>query len=96
LARGFDVVATDPADNAAANLRAYVDTAWPQLAEIGLSQGASPDRCFTKDMQQALGEAAFVQENGTPSPGTKRLCDAQHFQRSDVVARDISRVAVRD
>ena len=28
LARGFDVVATDPAPNAEANLRKYVDEAW--------------------------------------------------------------------
>ena len=31
LARGFDVVATDPAPNAEANLRKYVDEAWPAL-----------------------------------------------------------------
>ena len=29
LSRGFDVVATDPAPNAEANLRKYVDNAWP-------------------------------------------------------------------
>ena len=28
LARGFDVVATDPAPNAEANTRKYVDDAW--------------------------------------------------------------------
>ena len=33
LARGFDVVATDPAPNAEANLRKYVDDAWPVLDE---------------------------------------------------------------
>ena len=31
LARGFDVVATDPAPNAEANLRKYVDDAWKVL-----------------------------------------------------------------
>src|SRR2546425_8932083 len=41
LARGFDVVATDPAPNAEANLRKYVDEAWPDLTNIGLSSGAS-------------------------------------------------------
>jgi 3-hydroxyacyl-CoA dehydrogenase len=41
LARGLDVVATDPAPNAVANLRKYVDEAWGQLEEIGLSPGAS-------------------------------------------------------
>jgi len=37
LARGFEVVATDPAPNAEANLRKYVDNAWPALTRIGLS-----------------------------------------------------------
>ena len=31
LAKGFDVVATDPAPNAEANLRKYIDGAWPAL-----------------------------------------------------------------
>src|SRR6059036_197272 len=38
LARGFDVVATDPAPNAEANLRKYVADAWPALTTIGLSR----------------------------------------------------------
>lgn len=65
LARGFDVVATDPALNAEANLRKYVDEAWEQLKVIGLSAGAARDRLtFTSDLQQALSKADFVQENG--------------------------------
>src|SRR5215470_7786629 len=65
LARGFDVVATDPAPNAEANLRKYVDGAWRQLMVIGLSPGASKDRLsFTADMKEALAKADFVQENG--------------------------------
>ena len=72
LARGFDVVATDPAPNAEANLRKYVDEAWPQLEEIGLSPGASRDRLsFTKDMKQALAKADLVQENGPERPDFK-------------------------
>ena len=35
LARGLDVVATDPDPNAEANLRNYVNEAWGQLEEIG-------------------------------------------------------------
>jgi 3-hydroxyacyl-CoA dehydrogenase len=72
LARGFDVVATDPAPNAEENLRKYVDEAWEQLEEIGLSPGASRDRLsFTKDMKQALAKADFVQENGPERPDFK-------------------------
>ena len=55
LARGFDVVATDPAPNAEANLRKYVDAAWPALTAMGLSQKASRERLsFTLDMKTAV------------------------------------------
>src|SRR3954465_12077688 len=72
LARGFDVVATDPAPNAETNLRAYVDAAWSALTTIGLSPGASRDRLsFTTDMKTALAQADFVQENGPERPDFK-------------------------
>jgi carnitine 3-dehydrogenase len=65
LARGFDVIATDPGPNAEANLRKYIDDAWIVLNSIGLSPGASRDRLeFTTDMKKALAKADFVQENG--------------------------------
>src|SRR5580704_3588323 len=65
LARGFDVVCTDPAPNAEANLRKYVSEAWPALVTIGLSPGASRERLsFATKMQEALSKADFVQENG--------------------------------
>src|ERR1700757_3341508 len=72
LARGFDVVATDPGPNAEANLRKYVDEAWKDLTNIGLSKGASRDRLtFTKDMKEALSKADLVQENGPERPDFK-------------------------
>ncbi len=72
LARGFDVVATDPAPNAEANLRKYVDEAWEQLKDIGLSPGASRDRLsFTANMKEALSKADLVQENGPERPDFK-------------------------
>jgi 3-hydroxyacyl-CoA dehydrogenase len=78
LARGFDVVATDPAPNAEANLRAYVDRAWPDLETIGLAPGASRDRLsFTIDLKEALADADFVQENGPERPDFKRALFAQ-------------------
>ncbi len=65
LARGLNVVATDPAPNAEANLRKYVDAAWKDLTVIGLSPNASRDHLkFTTDMKQALADADLVQENG--------------------------------
>ncbi len=72
LARGFDVVATDPAPNAEANLRQYVKEAWDALTVIGLSAGASLDRLeFASTMQEALANADFVQENGPERPDFK-------------------------
>src|SRR5499433_1403825 len=72
LARGFDVIATDPAPNAETNLRKYVDEAWPLLTSVGLSAGASRDRlAFTTSLQNALSAADFVQENGPERPDFK-------------------------
>src|SRR5258706_3114975 len=72
LARGFDVVATDPAPNAEANLRKYVDNAWKDLTSLGLSKGATRERLtFTTNMNQALSRADFVQENGPERPDFK-------------------------
>src|SRR5271156_1387924 len=64
LASGLDVIATDPAPNAEANLRKCVDEAWRLLTIIGLASGASRDRLtFTADMKEAVSNADFVQEN---------------------------------
>jgi 3-hydroxyacyl-CoA dehydrogenase len=72
LARGFDVVATDPAPNAETNLRKYVDEAWNDLTKIGLSKGASKDRLtFTANSKEALSKADLVQENGPERPDFK-------------------------
>jgi 3-hydroxyacyl-CoA dehydrogenase len=72
LARGFDVSATDPGPNAEANLRKYIDEAWPALTAMGLSPKASRERLsFTVDMKTALSEADLVQENGPERPDFK-------------------------
>jgi carnitine 3-dehydrogenase len=64
LARGFDVIATDPAPGAEAALRKYVDEAWPLLRELGLSKSASRDHLtFTTDLREAVSKADLVQEN---------------------------------
>jgi len=65
LAKGLQVVATDPAPNAEAALRKFVETAWPALKRLGLSPGASESNLtFTADLAQALAGADLVQENG--------------------------------
>ena len=86
LAKGFDVVATDPAPNAETNLRKYVEDAWKDLTAIGLSPGAARDRlAFTPDMKEALSKADFVQENGPERPDFKMKLYAE---MDDVVPID--------
>src|SRR5580704_14930417 len=64
LAHGLDVVATDPAPDAEAKVRQYVEAAWPALTKIGLTPGASTSRLrFESDLKEALAGAQMVQEN---------------------------------
>jgi 3-hydroxyacyl-CoA dehydrogenase len=78
LARGFEVVATDPGPQAETNLRKYVDDAWPLLTQVGLSPGASRDRLtFIPDMSRALADADWVQENAPERPDFKIKLFAQ-------------------
>jgi carnitine 3-dehydrogenase len=65
LAKGLQVVATDPAPNAEVALRKFVETAWPALKRLGLSPGASQSNLtFTPDLAKALSGVDLVQENG--------------------------------
>src|SRR3978361_1923627 len=65
LAHGLDVVATDPSAGAEGRLRTDVAARGPILTQIGLAAGASTDRLtFTADIETAVSEASFVQENG--------------------------------
>ena len=65
LARGLEVVVSDPAADAEALTRARVQAAWPVLAELGHVQpGASAEALrFEPDLEAALAGADFVQEN---------------------------------
>jgi 3-hydroxyacyl-CoA dehydrogenase len=72
LARGFDVIATNPDPKAESKLRKNIDAAWEELTIIGLSPGATRDRLtFNSSMKDALSNADFVQENGPESPDFK-------------------------
>src|ERR1700694_3705471 len=72
LARGFDVVAADPARDAESNLRKYVDEAWDPLTALGLAPNASRDRLeFASNAEKAVAGADFVQENGPERPEFK-------------------------
>ncbi|HEY3530025.1 MAG TPA: 3-hydroxyacyl-CoA dehydrogenase NAD-binding domain-containing protein [Nocardioides sp.] len=64
LRRGYDVVAWDPGPDARDRLASLLDSAWPSLERLGLSEGASPDRLWWADtLEEALADTDFVQES---------------------------------
>lgn len=71
LARGLDVVATDPAPDAEGKLNRNIDDAWSKLERLGLSDGADRSRLtFTPDLSRAVSGAEFIQES---APDDERL-----------------------
>jgi carnitine 3-dehydrogenase len=73
LARGYDVVAWDPAPDGADRLRELVATAWPALTELGLAPGAAPERLScAATLEAALAGAEFVQESAPERLDLKR------------------------
>lgn len=64
LARGLDVVASDPASDGEARCRKIVADAWSALTTLGLAPGASPDRLvFVRDPVAAAMRGDVVQES---------------------------------
>ena len=64
LAKGLQVVATDPAPNAEVALRKFAENAWPALKRLGLSAGASQSNLkFTADLAQAVAGADLDGKN---------------------------------
>jgi len=64
LARGMDVIATDPDPEGETKLRRFVDLAWPALERLGFAAGASPDRLrYAASVAEAVAEADFIQES---------------------------------
>jgi carnitine 3-dehydrogenase len=73
LARGYDVVAWDPAPDGEARLRELVATAWPALETLGLAPGAAPDRLrVAPSLEDAVADAEFVQESAPERLELKR------------------------
>ncbi len=84
LARGLEVVASDPAPGAEQRLRAAVDQAWPSLRKLSLAPGADPARLsFVADLEEACAQADFIQENAPENEDLKRALHA----RIDAAAR---------
>lgn len=64
LASGRSVAVYDPASQAEARLRAYVETAWPTLSALGLTEAGRPEALhFAPSAAAAVAGAGFVQEN---------------------------------
>ena len=64
LAHGYEVTTYvhDAAEEAP--LRALVETAWKNLQVLGVPDGVSPDdMTCTTDLEEAVGDAEFVQES---------------------------------
>lgn len=73
LARGYRVVAWDPAPDAEDRLRHLVRRAWPALTELGLAPGADPEALeVTPDLAAACARADFVQESAPEVLDLKR------------------------
>jgi carnitine 3-dehydrogenase len=78
LARGLEVVASDPAPGAEARLREAVANAWPAVAKLGLAPAADPAKLrFEPDLEAAVAEADFIQESAPEREDLKRALHAQ-------------------
>ena len=87
LAKGLDVVGTNPSENAEAALRAFVAEAWPALERQGLSEGASQSNLsFTHDIIEAMDGADFVQENG---PERMEFKQDLYGQMDDLLPKEV-------
>ena len=88
LARGYEVVAWDPAEDAEPRLRHLVEAAWPALTELGLAEGASIDNLTVEpDLAVACARAELVQESAPEDLELKRklLADIDAVTPVDVV-----------
>ena len=84
LARGYDVSAYIHSMDEEETFRKILDTAWINLEELGLVEGASRTRLtLADDLAAALHNAEFVQES---APERLDLKQALYKQLSDLVA----------
>ena len=73
LARGHDVVAWDPADEAEGRLRAAVERAWPSATRLGLFPGADPARLrWAGSPEEVAANTDWVQESAPEDEPVKR------------------------
>jgi carnitine 3-dehydrogenase len=88
LARGFRVVAWDPAPDAEEKLRRTIDQAWPALTSVGLHENADPaNLVMAPTLKDAVRDAGFVQESAPEDLDLKRklLAELAESTSGDVV-----------
>ncbi len=74
LSRGLAITASDPAPEAEARLRHFIDAAWPVLARLGPIAATPPHHLliFCADVEIAVAAADFVQENAPEREAVKQ------------------------
>lgn len=73
LAHGFDVIVWDPEPQSASQSREFVQREWATVEELGLADGASPDRLsIVATMEDVVEQAQFIQENAPERLELKR------------------------
>jgi carnitine 3-dehydrogenase len=75
LARGLTVAASDPAPEAEARLRRFIDDAWPVLGRLGPVAPTPPQDLLTFHLEPeaAASGADFVQENAPERESVKQV-----------------------
>ena len=78
LARGMEVIASDPGPNAESQLRQKIDNAEPAMTKLGLQTGDMHQRLkFTEDLNELCSSVDFVQESAPENEDLKRKLHAQ-------------------
>ncbi len=77
LARGYDVVAWDPAEGWRERLAGFIENAMPQLETIGLASGRPGSLSTADTPEAAVAGADFVQENATERAAIKKALYAR-------------------
>ena len=73
LARGYDVVAWDPAGGGEERLRRAIGRVWPTATELGLFPGADPGRVqWAESPEEVAASADWVQESAPEDEELKR------------------------
>ncbi|MEN1966626.1 3-hydroxyacyl-CoA dehydrogenase NAD-binding domain-containing protein [Lentibacillus sp. N15] len=88
LANGYSVTAFDPDPAAEGKTRNAVQLAWPAMEKMGLADGAAIDNLsFEQDLQKALEQADFVQENVPEREALKRsvIADIDRYAPAEAV-----------